>query len=402
MPQSLQETYAPNNRCFGCGPANEKGLRIKSFVEGDEVVAEWRPEPHHQAFDGILNGGICGALLDCHSNWAATHHLMKQSGAATPPCTVTADFHVTLPPPDAHGRAAEAPGARRRIVGRPRRRRGLARGQRQGHGHVPRDVRRGQGRSPGVPPMVNGPRRDRARRFLLLAAASAARRAARSRRTTVISGNRARVYYLYAPASVSAGPAGAADRHVPRLGARRQDARRRLEGPRGEGGHRRSPARTRPTRCTGPRPRTGRCCCATSWTRSRRSVRSTRAASTSSATRRARCSRLQMACLESEYFAAAAVHAVSVDPAYFSIFDFAARKIPIAIFIGTRDAYFPHRGRPGDGGGPQVAGIPRDADRDPGHTHDYSAKRRTSTRRSGSSCRADARRAAYPEVRRSR
>jgi acyl-coenzyme A thioesterase PaaI-like protein len=99
--ESLQDRYAPQNRCFGCGPANEKGLRIKSFVSdaGDELVADWRPEPHHQAFDGILNGGICGALLDCHSNWAAAHHLMKTSGAATPPCTVTADFHVTLKRP---------------------------------------------------------------------------------------------------------------------------------------------------------------------------------------------------------------------------------------------------------------------------------------------------------------
>ena len=96
---SLQDTWAPQNRCFGCGPANEKGLRIKSFVEGDEVVAEWRPQPHHLAFEGMLNGGICGALLDCHSNWTATHFLMKQSGAGTPPCTVTADFHVTLKRP---------------------------------------------------------------------------------------------------------------------------------------------------------------------------------------------------------------------------------------------------------------------------------------------------------------
>ena len=96
---SLQDRYAPENRCFGCGPANAKGLRIKSFVEGDEVVATWRPEPHHAAFDGILNGGICGALLDCHSNWAATWHLMKRSGSETPPCTVTADFHVVLKRP---------------------------------------------------------------------------------------------------------------------------------------------------------------------------------------------------------------------------------------------------------------------------------------------------------------
>ncbi len=97
--RSLQDTWAPGNRCFGCGPANPQGLRIKSFVEGDEVVAEWKPQPHHLAFEGMLNGGICGALLDCHSNWTATHHLMKQSGAQTPPCTVTADFHVVLKRP---------------------------------------------------------------------------------------------------------------------------------------------------------------------------------------------------------------------------------------------------------------------------------------------------------------
>jgi acyl-coenzyme A thioesterase PaaI-like protein len=94
--QSLQDTYAPQNECFGCGPANAQGLRIKSFVEGDELVAECRPKPHHQAIAGIINGGICGALLYCQSNWAAAHHLMRQSGASVPPCTVTADFHVFL------------------------------------------------------------------------------------------------------------------------------------------------------------------------------------------------------------------------------------------------------------------------------------------------------------------
>ena len=93
---SLQETYAPNNRCFGCGPANERGLRIRSRVEGDEIVAEWRAEPHHQAFDGILNGGIAGALLDCHSNWTAAYHLMKKAGASSVPCTVTAEYSIKL------------------------------------------------------------------------------------------------------------------------------------------------------------------------------------------------------------------------------------------------------------------------------------------------------------------
>jgi acyl-coenzyme A thioesterase PaaI-like protein len=96
---SLQDRYAPSNRCFGCGPANEKGLRIKSVVQGDVVVADWTAEPHHEAFPGMLNGGIIGALLDCHSNWTAAWHLMQRSGASTPPCTVTAEFHVKLKRP---------------------------------------------------------------------------------------------------------------------------------------------------------------------------------------------------------------------------------------------------------------------------------------------------------------
>ena len=93
---SLQDRYAPNNRCFGCGPKNEKGLRIKSFAQGDELVARWTPSPWHEAFTGMLNGGIIGALLDCHSNWAAAYHLMQAGGAQELPSTVTADFHVKL------------------------------------------------------------------------------------------------------------------------------------------------------------------------------------------------------------------------------------------------------------------------------------------------------------------
>ncbi len=101
--QSVQEQYAPKNMCFGCGPANDKGLKIRSVPEGDELVCEWTPEPHHLAFPGVLNGGICGALLDCHSNWAAAVHLMKAGGLETPPCTVTAEFAVKLTRPTPMG-----------------------------------------------------------------------------------------------------------------------------------------------------------------------------------------------------------------------------------------------------------------------------------------------------------
>ncbi len=99
MNKSLQETYAPNGICFGCGVVNDKGLRIRSFPDGDEVVCEWHAEPHHQAFPGMLNGGIIGALLDCHSNWTAAWFLMNKNGKSEPDCTVTADFHVKLKRP---------------------------------------------------------------------------------------------------------------------------------------------------------------------------------------------------------------------------------------------------------------------------------------------------------------
>ena len=94
--KSLQETYAPNNACFGCGPANPNGLHIRSFAAGTEVVAEWQPSQQYEAFPGVLNGGIIGTLLDCHCNWAATWHLMKESGESKPPCTVTADYSINL------------------------------------------------------------------------------------------------------------------------------------------------------------------------------------------------------------------------------------------------------------------------------------------------------------------
>ena len=94
--QGLQETFAPNNACFGCGPANEKGLRIRSIPEDDHVVCHWTPEPHHEAFPGVLNGGIIGAILDCHCNWTAAWHLMTTRGLDTPPCTVTMEFTVKL------------------------------------------------------------------------------------------------------------------------------------------------------------------------------------------------------------------------------------------------------------------------------------------------------------------
>lgn len=121
--QGDQDRFAPNSICFGCGPANKGGLHIKSHWEGDAsaggtggsggsgglggsggYVMTYTPQPHHQAFPGVVNGGILGTLLDCHSNWCAATALMKSHGWDRPQCTVTADFHVKLKRPTPAGK----------------------------------------------------------------------------------------------------------------------------------------------------------------------------------------------------------------------------------------------------------------------------------------------------------
>jgi acyl-coenzyme A thioesterase PaaI-like protein len=99
MELSLQDRYAPQTRCFGCGPANPLGLHIKSFPAGEELVCRFQPQPHHEGFPSFVNGGILGTLFDCHMNWTAAYFLMQRDKLASPPPTVTAEFCVYLEKP---------------------------------------------------------------------------------------------------------------------------------------------------------------------------------------------------------------------------------------------------------------------------------------------------------------
>jgi acyl-coenzyme A thioesterase PaaI-like protein len=70
----------PIRRCFGCGADNHGGLRLKSFTQGDLLTAHWKPDEHHQAYPGYLNGGIACTLIDCHAAWAAFARECEQRG----------------------------------------------------------------------------------------------------------------------------------------------------------------------------------------------------------------------------------------------------------------------------------------------------------------------------------
>lgn len=81
---SIQDRLFPDMTCFGCGPANAKGLRLKSYPGDDGVVASFRPWPEHDNGVGFLNGGIIGTVLDCHSAAAVMHEAELRGWPALP------------------------------------------------------------------------------------------------------------------------------------------------------------------------------------------------------------------------------------------------------------------------------------------------------------------------------
>lgn len=88
--------------CWGCGVANEHGLRIKSYWSPDdeqEAICVWQPQPYHVAAPGIVNGGIIATLIDCHSAATAVAAAYRAEGrsisAEHPHIYVTAQLDVT-------------------------------------------------------------------------------------------------------------------------------------------------------------------------------------------------------------------------------------------------------------------------------------------------------------------
>lgn len=66
--------------CWGCGRNNHHGLLIKSYWDGDEAVANYRPAEYQTGHKGILNGGVIATLMDCHCIGLAMAHAHRQEG----------------------------------------------------------------------------------------------------------------------------------------------------------------------------------------------------------------------------------------------------------------------------------------------------------------------------------
>jgi predicted esterase len=80
---------------------------------------------------------------------------------------------------------------------------------------------------------------------------------------------------------------------------------------------------------------------------------------------------LGLGLLESEYFAAVAVHAGAVQPEMAPIVQQAPRKIPMAIWVGTNDSFFPLKVVRNTRDQLNAAGFDVKLTEIPNHTHDY-------------------------------
>ena len=95
--EALQDRFFPQGRCYGCGPANENGLQLKSLpVDERTTEARWMPKEYHLAFPGILNGGIIGTLLDCHSTIASWWAFFNSVSEGESFAALTAEYTIKL------------------------------------------------------------------------------------------------------------------------------------------------------------------------------------------------------------------------------------------------------------------------------------------------------------------
>ena len=79
--KAIQDYYSdPMSHCYGCGRLNDFGLKIKSYWNGDESIATFKPKPHYTAFPGFVYGGLIASLIDCHGTGTAAAAAYESEG----------------------------------------------------------------------------------------------------------------------------------------------------------------------------------------------------------------------------------------------------------------------------------------------------------------------------------
>jgi acyl-coenzyme A thioesterase PaaI-like protein len=81
MNPAIQDLYpADFAHCFGCGRNNPHGHQLKSFAEGNDVVARFTPGPDQMSVPGFVYGGLLASLADCHAMATAAADAEQTAG----------------------------------------------------------------------------------------------------------------------------------------------------------------------------------------------------------------------------------------------------------------------------------------------------------------------------------
>ena len=104
------------SRCFGCGQANEDGLRLEFFQHPNgDVETRHTTASHHCGLDTVVHGGIQATILDEVMGVAA--QLALPTDASEMAC-VTAEMHLTYRRPVPMADEVIARARLRRVEGR--------------------------------------------------------------------------------------------------------------------------------------------------------------------------------------------------------------------------------------------------------------------------------------------
>jgi acyl-coenzyme A thioesterase PaaI-like protein len=70
----INRELLPDNDCFGCGHANDHGLKLELFLDDntpDTLLGRLDPKHHQTGFPGIVHGGVLYTAMDCLAAWTA-------------------------------------------------------------------------------------------------------------------------------------------------------------------------------------------------------------------------------------------------------------------------------------------------------------------------------------------
>lgn len=101
----------PQNPCFGCGPANDRGMHLvfDSDAVRQRVFGKFRLGPEYQGGGGFIHGGIIATVLD---------EVMRKVSRLSDVRTVTAELRVEYLKPVRVGEEISVEGFSTRREGR--------------------------------------------------------------------------------------------------------------------------------------------------------------------------------------------------------------------------------------------------------------------------------------------